>query len=53
VALCVRAPRSLPAKVFQSTGAAAALAAGIFHRREVGIEEVKRHLLDQGIPARL
>ncbi|GIL88028.1 hypothetical protein Vretifemale_16076 [Volvox reticuliferus] len=40
-------------EVFHSTGAAAALAAGIFHRREVGIEQVKKHLAEQNIPARL
>ncbi|GBF88110.1 imidazole glycerol phosphate synthase, chloroplastic [Raphidocelis subcapitata] len=40
-------------EVFQSTGAAAALAAGIFHRREVGIDQVKRHMEDNGVPARL
>ncbi|EFJ41811.1 hypothetical protein VOLCADRAFT_67859 [Volvox carteri f. nagariensis] len=40
-------------EVFHSTGAAAALAAGIFHRREVGIAEVKLHLREQNIPARL
>ncbi|GFR45822.1 hypothetical protein Agub_g7278, partial [Astrephomene gubernaculifera] len=40
-------------QVFQRTGAAAALAAGIFHRREVGIAEVKQHLAEQGIPTRL
>ncbi|KAG2499823.1 hypothetical protein HYH03_002115 [Edaphochlamys debaryana] len=40
-------------EVFQNTGAAAALAAGIFHRREVGIDDVKRHLAQEQIPARL
>jgi glutamine amidotransferase/cyclase len=38
--------------VFQKTGAAAALAAGIFHRQEVPIEDVKRHMEDNKIPAR-
>ncbi|KXZ41596.1 hypothetical protein GPECTOR_374g159 [Gonium pectorale] len=40
-------------EVFRATGAAAALAAGIFHRREVGIHQVKEHLAEEGIPARL
>jgi glutamine amidotransferase/cyclase len=40
-------------QVFQQTGAAAALAAGIFHRREVGIDQVKRHMADNRIPARV
>jgi glutamine amidotransferase/cyclase len=31
----------------------AALAAGIFHREEVPIEAVKRHLKDKGIEIRL
>lgn len=35
------------AEVFLQTGAEAALAAGIFHRREVPIEAVKRHLEGQ------
>jgi glutamine amidotransferase/cyclase len=39
--------------VFQKTGAAAALAAGIFHRREVGIQEVKQHMAGAQIPTRL
>jgi glutamine amidotransferase/cyclase len=39
--------------VFQKTGAAAALAAGIFHRREVGIREVKQHMDAAQIPTRL
>ncbi len=38
--------------VFEQTGADAALAAGIFHRREVPIEEVKDHLRERGIPVR-
>lgn len=38
--------------VFDHTGAAAALAAGIFHRREVSIEEVKAHMSQSGIPTR-
>ena len=40
-------------EVFQQTNAAAALAAGIFHRREVEILDVKRELDEQGIAARL
>ncbi|PNW76928.1 hypothetical protein CHLRE_11g481500v5 [Chlamydomonas reinhardtii] len=40
-------------QVFRATGAAAALAAGIFHRREVGISEVKAHLAAENIPARI
>jgi len=39
-------------EVFERTGAEAALAAGIFHRREVGIGEVKSHLAAQGIEVR-
>ena len=39
-------------EVFQSTGAAAALAAGIFHRKEVQISEVKSHMASSGIPVR-
>lgn len=36
----------------RETGAEAVLAAGIFHRREVPIQQVKDHLAEQGIPAR-
>ncbi|CAK0783137.1 Imidazole glycerol phosphate synthase hisHF, chloroplastic [Coccomyxa viridis] len=39
-------------EVFDNTGAAAALAAGIFHRKEVSIEEVKSHMSSSGIPTR-
>jgi glutamine amidotransferase/cyclase len=39
-------------EVFRETGVEAALAAGIFHRREVPIEAVKAHLRDCGIEAR-
>ncbi|BDD87186.1 imidazole glycerol phosphate synthase subunit HisF [Desulfofustis limnaeus] len=39
-------------EVFEQTGADAALAAGIFHRREVGIGEVKNLLRDSGIACR-
>ena len=38
--------------VFQGTQVEAALAAGIFHRREVPIEAVKRTLRENGIPIR-
>jgi glutamine amidotransferase/cyclase len=39
--------------VFTETEAEAALAAGIFHRREVPIADVKAHLYEQGIPVRI
>ncbi|KAM5536264.1 hypothetical protein V8D89_010163 [Ganoderma adspersum] len=39
-------------EVFQKTGVEAALAAGIFHRNEVGIDEVKVALTAAGISAR-
>ena len=39
-------------EVFQKTRTEAALAAGIFHRREVPIEEVKRVLRERGVPIR-
>lgn len=39
-------------EVFQKTKAAAGLAAGIFHRREVAIGAVKGDMVDAGIPAR-
>jgi imidazole glycerol-phosphate synthase len=39
-------------EVFQETGAEAALAAGIFHREEVGIADVKNKLSAQGLNAR-
>ena len=38
--------------VFAETDAEAALAAGIFHRREVPIASVKEHLLQQGVEVR-
>jgi glutamine amidotransferase/cyclase len=38
--------------VFKKTGVEAALAAGIFHRGEVGIDEVKEALIRRGIKAR-
>ncbi|KAK9839005.1 hypothetical protein WJX74_007726 [Apatococcus lobatus] len=40
------------AEVFHNSRAAAALAAGIFHRREVSIDDVKLHMAEQGIPTR-
>lgn len=40
-------------KVFESTRASAALAAGIFHRREVPIAAVKQHMAEASIPTRL
>jgi len=36
-------------EVFEKTDVEAALAAGIFHRREVPIEDVKSHLKDSGV----
>lgn len=39
-------------EVFQQTGSEAALAAGIFHRREVAIEEVKNAVEKAGIETR-
>ena len=39
-------------EVFDATGVEAALAAGIFHRREVPIADVKDHLRTAGIPVR-
>ncbi|KAI9189272.1 Histidine biosynthesis bifunctional protein hisB [Blastocladiella emersonii ATCC 22665] len=38
--------------VFRATDADAALAAGIFHRREVPLADVKAHLVKAGIPTR-
>jgi glutamine amidotransferase/cyclase len=38
--------------VFQETDVQAALAAGMFHRKEVEIEAVKNHMRSSGIPAR-
>jgi len=38
--------------VFASTRASAALAAGIFHRKEVTIDEVKDHMEASGIAVR-
>lgn len=39
-------------EVFKKTNVQAALAAGMFHRKEVEIEAVKEHMRQQGIPAR-
>jgi glutamine amidotransferase/cyclase len=41
------------AQVFESTKASAALAAGIFHRQEVAIKEVKQHMAENQLPTRL
>eukprot|EP00963_Diacronema_lutheri_P008797 scaffold774_cov330-Pavlova_lutheri.AAC.4 len=40
-------------QVFQNTNASAALAAGIFHRQEVSIDNVKSEMAQHGIPTRL
>ena len=40
------------AEVFENTDAEAALAAGIFHRKEVPIRSVKQYLSDKNIPIR-
>ncbi|GAA6019490.1 hypothetical protein JCM10207_001407 [Rhodosporidiobolus poonsookiae] len=39
-------------EVFKATGVEAALAAGIFHRQEVPIEAVKKHLVESGVTVR-
>ena len=39
-------------EVFQKTGADAALAASLFHYRELTVEQVKAHLHQNGIPVR-
>ncbi|MCK4839625.1 MAG: imidazole glycerol phosphate synthase HisHF, partial [Desulfobulbaceae bacterium] len=39
-------------EVFKATDVEAALAAGIFHREEVPIEDVKKHLQEEGIETR-
>jgi len=39
-------------EVFRGTNCDAALAAGIFHRREVAIQDVKSHLASVGMPVR-
>ncbi|KAF2314204.1 hypothetical protein GH714_024048 [Hevea brasiliensis] len=40
-------------EAFTKTNASAALAAGIFHRKEVPIQSVKEHLLKEGIEVRI
>ncbi|XP_017983726.1 PREDICTED: imidazole glycerol phosphate synthase hisHF, chloroplastic isoform X4 [Theobroma cacao] len=40
-------------EVFMKTNASAALAAGIFHRKEVPIQSVKEHLSKEGIEVRI
>ena len=40
-------------EVFEQTGVEAALAAGIFHRREVPIVSVKEHLRERGVEVRI
>ena len=39
-------------EIFQKTDVEAALAAGIFHREEVPMEAVKKHMRDEGIETR-
>lgn len=39
--------------VFHKTSASAALAAGIFHRKEIKISAVKEHLLKENVETRL
>ena len=39
--------------VFEKTKCSAALAAGIFHREEVKVEEVKAHMREGGVPTRI
>jgi glutamine amidotransferase/cyclase len=39
-------------EVFEKTKAEVALAAGIFHREEVPIEAVKKHMWERGIGTR-
>jgi len=39
-------------EVFEKTDVEAALAAGIFHRKEVSIEVVKEHMGERGIETR-
>ncbi len=40
------------ADVFKATNVQAALAAGMFHRKEVEIDAVKKHMINEGIPSR-
>jgi len=39
-------------EVFEATNSDAALAPGIFHRKEILIAAVKEHLREKGIPVR-
>ena len=39
-------------EIFEKTDVEAALAAGIFHRKEVPIEAVKAHMRERGIETR-
>ena len=39
-------------EVFEKTDGEAALAAGIFHRKEVPIEDVKEYMRERGIETR-
>ena len=39
--------------VFEATNCSAALAAGIFHRGEVAISEVKAHMRSENVPTRM
>jgi len=39
-------------EVFEKTDVEAALAAGIFHRKEVSIDAVKQHMRERGIETR-
>jgi glutamine amidotransferase/cyclase len=40
-------------EVFHKTAASAALAAGIFHRKEISITSVKEHMVQAGVDTRL
>lgn len=40
-------------EVLLETNASAALAAGMFHREEVAIADVKDHMANSGVPTRL
>eukprot|EP00940_MAST-03C_sp_MAST-3C-sp2_P003120 g3120.t1 len=40
-------------EIFRSSRCEAALAAGIFHRREVDIPDVKKHMRSSGLPTRI
>jgi imidazole glycerol-phosphate synthase len=39
-------------QVYRATDVSAALAAGMFHRKEVEIKAVKQHMIDSGIATR-